>query len=129
LRRRRGGGGAVLLRPGDCWVELWLPAASHPAAGDLRSTAYEVGGWWQVVLEGVGVATALHHGAVRDADQGAVACFAGLGPGELTVRGDKLVGLSQWRSRHGALVSTVACLDAPHDLHRYLSPLARRVPM
>ena len=35
-------------------------------------------------------------------------CFAGRGPGEVLHHGRKLMGLSQWRSREGALFSTCA---------------------
>jgi len=121
VRRRRGGGGAVLLRPDDCWVELWLPATSATERGDVRSTAYRVGEWWEVALAGLGVSAVQHRGGVRDADQGAIACFAGLGPGELTVTGRKLVGLSQWRAREGSLVSSVVAARVPEDLSVYLA--------
>ncbi|HEV3329018.1 MAG TPA: hypothetical protein VGZ33_06435 [Acidimicrobiales bacterium] len=128
VRRRRGGGGAVLLRPDDCWVELWLPATSPTERGDVRSTAYRVGGWWEVALAGLGVSAETHRGGLRDAEQGAVACFAGLGPGELTVAGRKLVGLSQWRGRQGALVSSVVTARLPGELSTYLTSGAARVP-
>lgn len=129
VRRRHGGGGAVLLRPGDCWVELWLPAGTHVALTDVRETAYLVGGWWRSALRRLGAATELHRGGVRDPEQGARACFAGLGPGELTLGGDKLVGVSQWRTRHGTLVSTVLCAEPPSDLAHYLAGDAREVAM
>jgi lipoate---protein ligase len=122
VRRRRGGGGAVLLRPDDCWIELWLPATSNEERGDVRTTAYRVGRWWEVALSQLGLVAEVHHGAVRHADQGAVACFAGLGPGELTIGHRKLVGLSQWRAREGALISSVLAADEPVDLLRYLAP-------
>ncbi len=128
VRRRRGGGGAVLLRPDDCWVELWLPATPAGECGDVRSTAYLVGEWWDVALAGLGVPAEQHRGGLRDADQGAVACFAGLGPGELTVAGRKLVGLSQWRARQGALVSSIVATRAPGDLSIYLASGDELVP-
>jgi hypothetical protein len=128
VRRRRGGGGAVLLRPPDCWIELWLPATSSAERGDVRSTAYRVGEWWQVALRSLGVACDVHHGAVVGAVQGAVACFAGLGPGELSSEGRKLVGLSQWRAREGALVSSVIAARSPSDLTAYLSSDAAPTP-
>jgi lipoate-protein ligase A len=37
-------------------------------------------------------------------------CFAGLGPGEVTVNGRKVVGVSQRRTRKGALFQTAALL-------------------
>ncbi len=119
VRRRRGGGGAVLLAPGDCWVELWLPR-SDLVADDVRATAYMVGGWWQSTMQGHGIGASIHRGAVLDAAQGAIACFAGLGPGELTVGGAKLLGLSQWRARSGVLISSVVCAERPAALARYL---------
>lgn len=124
--RRRGGGGAVLLGPDDCWVELWLPCPHH--GEDLRATACTVGEWWEVALAALGVAGAVHRGGVEGAPQGAVACFAGLGPGEVTVAGRKLVGLSQWRCREGALVSSVIARRPPRALARYLAATAPPTP-
>ena len=118
----------MLLRPDDCWVELWLPATSEVERGDVRSTAYRVGAWWTAALGELGLDVAMHVGSVRDAAQGSVACFAGLGPGELTVDGRKLVGLSQWRARQGALVSSVISAGSPADLSAYLAPDALPTP-
>jgi hypothetical protein len=42
---------------------------------------------------------------------GDLVCFAGRGPGEVFQSGRKLVGLTQWRSREGALFSSCAYLD------------------
>jgi lipoate-protein ligase A len=127
IRRRHGGGGAVLLRPADRWVELWLrgaPARDH----DVRSSAYLVGDWWRTALAAHGVDAVMHRGVVVDARQGAIACFAGVGPGELTVNGRKVLGISQWRVREGALVSSVLAVEDPGDLCLYLSPAAPKVP-
>ena len=41
---------------------------------------------------------------------GDVVCFAGRGPGEVFVGRRKVVGLSQWRARQGALFSSCAYL-------------------
>jgi lipoate-protein ligase A len=128
IRRRHGGGGAVLLRPADRWIELWLRAAPGARDHDIRSSAYLVGGWWHAALGAHGVDAAVHRGAVLGAPEGAVACFAGLGPGELTVRGHKVLGISQWRVREGALVSSVLAVEGPEDLGRYLSASASAVP-
>jgi lipoate-protein ligase A len=128
VRRRHGGGGAVLLRTTDRWVELWLRAVPGTPAHDVRSSAYLVGEWWRAALGAHGVDAEVHRGAVLGAPEGAVACFAGLGPGELTVRGHKVLGISQWRVREGVLVSSVLAVEPPEDLERYLSPVAATVP-
>ena len=128
IRRRHGGGGAVLLRTADRWVELWLRAATGTHVLDVRSSAYLVGEWWRAALGEHEVDAQVHRGAVLGASQGAVACFAGLGPGELTVRGHKVLGISQWRVREGVLVSSVLAVEPPGDLERYLSPEAATVP-
>ena len=128
VRRRRGGGGAVLLRPEDCWVELWLPAPTPFEGPNLHSTARQVGEWWAVALDRLGVHCDVHRGAMRNRAEGAIACFAGLGPGELTTAGRKLVGLSQWRVREGALVSSVIPASPPSDLNGYLANGVAPVP-
>ena len=128
VRRRKGGGGAVLLRPADRWVELWLRAPAGPRDHDVRASAYLVGEWWRGALGAHGVVADVHRGAVRDPDQGAIACFAGLGPGELTVRGHKVLGISQWRTREGSLVSSVLAVEEPDDLQRFLSLGSAAVP-
>jgi lipoate-protein ligase A len=40
-----------------------------------------------------------------------VLCFAGLGAGEVTVAGRKVVGMSQRRERSGAWIHSMALLD------------------
>lgn len=128
LRRRRGGGGAVLLRPEDCWVELWLPSSAREMDPDVRATAYAVGEWWRSALAAVGLCADMHSGDIEHPDEAAVACFAGLGPGELSVGGRKLLGLSQWRAREGVLASCVVPFRPPADLTKYLSALAAPTP-
>jgi len=121
VRRRRSGGGAVLLRPDDCWVELWLPASARFEGANVHSTAHRVGEWWSVALDRLGVHCDVHRGGMQHRAAGAIACFAGLGPGELTIDGHKLVGLSQWRAREGAIVSSVIPSSPPSELNGYLA--------
>jgi lipoate-protein ligase A len=128
VRRRRGGGGAVHLEPGACWVEMWLPAGTIDEQHDLRATAHQVGGWWREALRSCGVVAEVHRDEMIAAEQGAIACFAGLGPGELTVAGRKLVGVSQWRSKDGVLVSSVVARRAPLSLAAHLADRGRAVP-
>jgi lipoate---protein ligase len=50
----------------------------------------------------------VHQGRSTPGPFGDLVCFAGRGPGEVFQRGRKVVGLSQWRSREGALFSSCA---------------------
>jgi lipoate-protein ligase A len=119
-RRRRGGGGAVLLHPEDLWVELWLPRVEGEQL-DVRATARQVGSWWREILSAAGVACEVHEGGVVHPEEGARACFAAIGPGEVTANGAKLVGISQWRVRQGTLASSVLAVRPPQELSTYLT--------
>jgi len=107
VARRRSGGGAVLLRPGDhVWVDLVIGAQDPLADSDVGRAAWWVG---EVFREALGLAggavggdAVVHRGGVSDRDLARVACFAAVGPGEITVDGRKVLGVSQRRSRAGA---------------------------
>jgi len=48
-------------------------------------------------------------------------CFAGIGPGEVTIDGHKVVGMSQRRTRAGALFQCAALLEwDPDEMVRLL---------
>ena len=110
---RSSGGGAVLLAPDVLCLDVAVPRG-HPWLddGDLGSVFMEAGRRWATALDTLGVADLhVHPGPsttprATDARSSLVAavCFASLGRGEVTVGGRKLVGLSQRRRRHGALV-------------------------
>jgi lipoate-protein ligase A len=122
LVRRRGGGGAVYLEPGGhLWVDAWIPRDDVLWVHDVSVAAEWVGQWWIEALAGLGIGVgpgvggagglSVHTGRSVPGALGDLVCFAGRGPGEVFVDGRKVVGLSQWRSREGALFSSCAYLQ------------------
>jgi lipoate-protein ligase A len=112
VARRRSGGGAVLVGPGQVlWVDLVIPAGDPRWDADVGRAAWWVGDQWAAALNAVGIGDAsVWRGALQRGPWSDRVCFAGLGPGEVTVRGAKVVGLSQRRTRGGALFQGAALL-------------------
>jgi lipoate-protein ligase A len=112
LARRRGGGGAVYLGPGEqLWLDAWVPRDDPLWVADVSVAAEWVGAWWMEALAGIGQqGFDVHHGRAVPGAFGDLVCFAGRGPGELFHGAAKVVGLSQWRAREGALFSSCAYL-------------------
>jgi lipoate-protein ligase A len=126
LARRRGGGGAVYLGVGEqLWLDTWIPRDDPLWVRDVSAAAEWVGAWWMEVLAGVGLGPGpvagqghehehgqrgfdVHTGRSVPGDLGELVCFAGRGPGEVFLGASKVVGLSQWRAREGALFSSCA---------------------
>jgi len=108
--RRRGGGGAVYLEPDDhLWLDAWVPRHDPLWSADVSEAAEWVGEWWLRALGLFGRPGFLvHTGRSVPGELGELVCFAGRGPGEVFSGDRKLVGLSQWRSREGALFSSCA---------------------
>jgi lipoate-protein ligase A len=113
------------------WVgELWAEAvgqAAGPAPGSASATG--VGGspaGAAAPSAGAAAASAgaaVWTGPMRHSPFSPAVCFAGLAPGEVTLQGRKVVGVSQRRTRRGALFQTAALLRwAPGE---YLDLLAR----
>jgi lipoate---protein ligase len=112
LARRRGGGGAVYLAPGEqLWLDTWVPRDDPLWMADVSAAAEWVGAWWSDALAGAGQrGFDVHHGRSVPGAYGDLVCFAGRGPGEVFHGAAKVVGLSQWRAREGALLSSCAYL-------------------
>lgn len=120
VARRRSGGGAVWVAPGALlWVDVLLPADHALWCPDVGQAFWWLGDAWSEALGEHGIDGEVHRGALRSSQWSRKVCFAGLGPGEVTVGGRKLVGISQRRTRAAALFQC-AVLQAVD-----LAPLAR----
>jgi len=112
LVRRRSGGGGVLLRPGHVfWADVLLPRGDVLWDDDVGRSGLWLGDVWSAVLGGLGLFAEVHRGPLVRGDWSEVVCFAGLGPGEVSVNGRKVVGISQRRSRQGARFQCAALLE------------------
>ena len=103
--RRRSGGGAVLVEPGTvAWVDVVLPAGDPLWQADVGRAFWWLGEVWADALAAVGVGRGrVHRGGLVASRWSRLVCFAGLGPGEVTVDGGKVVGMAQRRTRRGVL--------------------------
>lgn len=106
--RRRSGGGAVLVAPGSVtWIDVIVPRGGPGWADDVHAPMRWLG---DALADAIGSVGAVRHGAAVEVHRGAMErspnssliCFDGLAPGELTLDGGKLVGISQRRIRAAA---------------------------
>ena len=104
--RRRSGGGAVYLAPGEAlWCDVVVPRGDELWDDDVGRATYWLGEAWAAA---VGDPAVVYRGAMVRNEWSDVVCFAGLGPGEVTVGGRKAVGISQRRTRDAARFQCVA---------------------
>ena len=109
---RHSGGGAVLVAPDTLvWVDVFVPAHDPLWSADVGRAFGWLGSVWVDALAAAGVAGGrAHDGPLLHTAWSGSVCFAGLGPGEVTVGGRKVVGISQRRRRDGALFQCAALL-------------------
>jgi lipoate-protein ligase A len=119
--RRRSGGGAVLLVPGEVtWIDVILPAGAPGWSSDVHAPMV-----WLGRLLGEAVEAGLsgseppsrldvqapdvriqdvqvHEGKMLTTTWSSLVCFDGVGSGEVLLDGEKLIGISQRRTRFAA---------------------------
>lgn len=121
--RRRSGGGSVLLVPGDVlWIDVVLPRGDVLWHDDVGRAAHWLGETWVEALAALGVTGAdVHRQGLACGPWCSLVCFAGIGPGEVTLGGAKVVGISQRRTRAGARFQCA--------VHRRWDPVAAVAPL
>jgi lipoate---protein ligase len=127
--RRRSGGAAVLLVPGETtWLDVVIPQNDRRWDDDVGRAAHWVGEAWRATLRALGVGeAAVHTSGLERRGWSDLVCFAGLGPGEVTVGGAKVVGIAQRRTRAGARFQCALLHRwAPADLAALLALDAHR---
>ena len=119
LARRRSGGSAVLVGPQEIlWVDVVLPSGDPLWQADVSLAARWIGGCWAASF---GSEADVWQGAMRHTPWSRTVCFAGLGPGEVTIDGRKVVGISQRRTQQGALFQSAVMLSwQPDDYEEIL---------
>jgi lipoate-protein ligase A len=101
--RRRSGGGGVLLWPDEfVWLDLEIPASDELWSDDVGRAMWWVGELWCSALGDLAPEATARRGRLIRSRWSSDVCFAGMGPGEVMVRGAKLVGVSQRRTRDAA---------------------------
>jgi lipoate-protein ligase A len=118
VTRRNSGGGAVFVAPGaQVWLDVFVPAGDPLLVADVGRSAWWLGDAWAGALSALGAAPPtparleVHRGGLVGERWSRLACFSGLGPGEVTAGGQKLVGISQRRTRAGAWLHSMALLE------------------
>ena len=121
VTRRRSGGGLVLVHPDHArWVDVVLPREDPLWEDDIgRSFAWLGAAWSDAVRSGLAeerADVAHHRGPLVATPWSRLLCFAGLGPGEVTVGGSKVVGMSQRRTRDWARFQCLLLAQPDLDL-------------
>lgn len=92
-----------MRRAAMLWVDVVLPPGIAP--DDVRGSMVWIGErWCDVLASVVDAPLTVHRGGMVRSAWSDLVCFAGVGPGEVMIGPDKLVGLSQRRTRRGIRV-------------------------
>jgi lipoate-protein ligase A len=101
---RRSGGGAVYLAIGEhLWVDVVVPRSDALWSDDVVISSQWIGDAWSRVLTTFGESgLTVHRGGEEPSTWSKLVCFAGVGPGEVLINGNKVVGISQRRTNKAA---------------------------
>lgn len=125
VHRRSGGGAVILHRDSILWVDVVLPHGEAP--DDVRGSMVWMGERWRDVLATtIAADLSVHRGGMQSSAWSDLVCFAGVGPGEVLVGADKLVGLSQRRTRRGIRIQSLIYADSV--AHEYRDVLRGALP-
>ncbi len=99
----------MLLEPGRVlWVDVVVPTGDALWDADVAKAFHWLGHAWVDALAAFGLDGIAHTGPLVRTPLSRQVCFAGLGPGEVTVDGRKVIGISQRRTRDHALFQCAA---------------------
>jgi len=102
VSRRRSGGGAVFVHPTDSvWVDITISRNDPLWKDDVAQSMLWLGDLFVEALS-PWVQAQVYRDSFSIGVDGRVVCFASSSPGEVFVGTNKLVGISQRRSRDGA---------------------------
>ncbi|MFZ9401720.1 MAG: lipoyl protein ligase domain-containing protein [Ilumatobacteraceae bacterium] len=103
--RRRSGGGVVILQPHDhVWIDVTVPRGHRLWSDDVERASWWLGDVWCDVLRSADAAgewRVWREKLVASAPE-RVVCFASIGPGEVVRGNNKVVGVSQRRTKDAA---------------------------
>lgn len=99
--RRSSGGGAVLVKPSNMiWFDIMLPRDDVHWTDDVNVSFLWIGHAIARALKTCRVQGITTQGAINQRNQWtSLVCYAGIGPGESSVWGKKVIGISQKRKR------------------------------
>jgi lipoate---protein ligase len=104
--RRRSGGGAVWLDASSVsWIDVLIGVGDPLWKADVGEAFWWLGDLWASSLRAHdrSLDVAAYQGPLLTNEWSKLICYAGLGPGEVTIVGSKVVGISQKRTREAAL--------------------------
>ena len=99
------------------WLDVFVPAGDALAEPDVGRSFHWLGDAFAAAIAGVLGTTGaqaqieVNRGPKKTSALSRTLCYAGLGAGEVTVAGRKVVGMSQRRERSGAWIHSMALLD------------------